>query len=86
MVNKQTSTIERHIKAANYLRRDFNDNSIGSGVLLEVVEGSTADYMKKPLLDEFVDILNFWMELEVISAVKSTKICVSMILETSIQL
>ena len=86
MVNELTTPVEPDSTTATYSRRDDNDDSSGSRLLLEAAEGPTEISPKQHLIDDFVDNLLVRMELEDTTAVHLMNVCAFMVLESSPQL
>ena len=86
MVNDWTTLEEPDSTPTIYSRRDDNDDSSGSRLLLEAAERPTEVSPKQHLIDEFVDNLLVRIELEETTAVHMMTVCAFMLLETCPQL
>ena len=86
MVSERTTMTEPDLTTITYSRRNDNDDSSGSGMLLEAAEGPNEVNPKQHLLNGFVDNLLVRMVLEEATAVHMMDVCAFMILESSPQL
>ena len=86
MVSEQTTMTEPDLTTITYSRRNDNDDSSGSRLVLEAAEGPNEVCPKQHLVVGFVDNLLIWMELEETTAVHMMNVWAFMILESSLQL
>ena len=86
MVSEQTTMTEPDLTTITYSRRNDNDDSSGSRLVLEAAERPNEVSPKQKLVVGFVDNLLIRMELEETTAVHMMNVWAFMILESSLQL